>query len=463
MIERQLRGLSDRVRTPTLAVLLAPFLFPELVVGYAYRPLTLSMPDAAEWLCSGLLFLRVVPIGVVTLLASPADVVSAAAIHTRRLLQRTHSITERWRLWQCYWQGPVRRSLPAVGLMSIVAFQEFELAALLQTASWTDWFVAAQRVGLDQSIMQQQTWIPVAMQVPLLFAALFWLWRSQTTDFEQREQSISDPGTAAQAVVGLYLLAACGAGCVYPSGVIMWNLPGGLGLLARQPSQALGLGREMIIAIAISLLAGLTTWIVARFWVSRNNGGAVRLATLVTMLLPGLFGSLLLSLGMVAAFQFAWFRPVYDSPIPWVLALMVWLLPRAALLRLWLMVTTPGESVHLAGLMASTPSNPRGAEPSSRSGQRRGQSSALLFRLRDQPQLLAIGLLCYWAYLDLPTAYLLAPSGMTSGLVRLYNFMHFGRSAALSAEAFVFFGFPFVGTVIAWQFFRAVREVNKRR
>ena len=69
-------------------------------------------------------------------------------------------------------------------------------------------------------------------------------------------------------------------------------------------------------------------------------------------------------------------------------------------------------------------------------------SRILLFRLRDQPRLLAIGSLCYWAYLDLSTAYLLAPSGMPSGLVRLYNFMHFGRSAALSAEAFAFFGVP---------------------
>ena len=48
---------------------------------------------------------------------------------------------------------------------------------------------------------------------------------------------------------------------------------------------------------------------------------------------------------------------------------------------------------------------------------------------------LGCGVLCYWAYCDLPTAYLLAPTGMASGLVRLYNFMHFGHSAAMSMEA----------------------------
>ena len=76
----------------------------------------------------------------------------------------------------------------------------------------------------------------------------------------------------------------------------------------------------------------------------------------------------------------------------------------------------------------------------------KSRRSSLLWHLRDQPQFLAMSLLWYWAYCDLPSAYMLAPSGMASGLVRLYNFMHFGRSAALSAEALVFFGIP----VVVW-------------
>ena len=172
-------------------------------------------------------------------------------------------------------------------------------------------------------------------------------------------------------------------------------------------------------------------------------------ATSALLLLPGLLGSLLLSLSVVALFQVSWLRPLYDTPLPWVLALTVWLLPRAAVLQLWLDATRPSEAVHLAEMLRGREDNAKdktraasGLRPSSFNP----HSSSLLWRLRDQPQFLAMSLLCYWAYCDLPTAYLLAPTGMASGLVRLYNFMHFGRSAALSAEACLFFVAPLVGT-----------------
>ncbi len=201
-------------------------------------------------------------------------------------------------------------------------------------------------------------------------------------------------------------------------------------------------------------------------------------ATWSLLLLPGLLGSLLLSLSMVALFQVSGLRPLYDTPLPWVLALTVWLLPRAAVLQLWLDARRPSEAVHLAEMLrgreinrgerqktphhSPLPAKPgRGDSAEDRTKEEAHvttpstsalcpstfnlQPSTLLWRLRDQPQFLAMSLLCYWAYCDLPSAYLLAPTGMASGLVRLYNFMHFGRSAALSAEACLFFSAPLVG------------------
>ncbi|MEK6260857.1 MAG: hypothetical protein AABP62_19835, partial [Planctomycetota bacterium] len=173
------------------------------------------------------------------------------------------------------------------------------------------------------------------------------------------------------------------------------------------------------------------------------------------LLLPGLLGSLLLSLGAVALFQISWLRPLYDTPLPWVLALTLWLLPRAAVLQLWLDATRPSEAVHLAEMLGGRRAEGGGRKDGAKQGVIPScpsplgpRPSALLWRLRDQPQFLAISLLCYWAYCDLPTAYLLAPTGMASGLVRLYNFMHFGRSAALSAEACLFFVAPLVSVGI---------------
>ena len=447
-LERWLRQISDEWRPWALGVLLAPFLFPELLVGYTYRGPALSSTLVAEWLCCGLLLFRIVPLGVVTLIAAPSGLASASAFYCRWLLtcSRGVSLIEIGRLLQCLWHGTIRRVLPALGLMGLVAFQEFELAALLQTASWTDWFIAAQRVGLDRNEMLAQSMWPVMMQLPLVMAIVNWTARPHDSHVETNPDSGSSRRNDMLALT--YLGLALIGGCLIPVFFLGSNLLGGLRLMVGQRSQLLGLFQEILIAVAVSLCAGMVTWsITERFLRSLCGSRWIRI-TLQAVLIPGLAGSLLLSLATARLFQQDWFRPIYDTPIPWVLALTVWLLPRAVLVRLWLEATQPGEGLHLAKLLTAPVQSPNPvsiasdrqhphqlSRPSTLAGR-------LLFRLRDQPRLLAVGLLCYWSYLDLSTAYLLAPSGMPSGLVRLYNFMHFGRSAALSAESFAFFGFP---------------------
>ena len=447
-IERWMRSLGDRWRSLAFAVLLAPFLFPELLVGYTFRDAALSSPQRAEWLCAGLLFVRIVPVGVVTLLASPAALVSAAAIHCRTIVWQANrqSLGAWWHLLACYWYGPFQRAWPALGLMSVIAFQEFELAALLQAASWTDWFIAAQRMALDRQQMARQAVWPILMQLPLLVAAIRWLTHQNPTQSDPHEEISVPTPSYVHGLVPLYLALALTVGCLIPLCGMGWSLNSGLKLLASHPMQWTGLGREALIAGAASLCAGWTAWFVSRrlLEISRTNYAALGVCWIV--LIPGLAGSLLLSLAIVALFQQTWLRPLYDTPLPWVLALSVWLLPRAILLRLWIRKLTRTEAVHLAeialGSIKSNPSTGASLKAATSISRSRFRTAGLLFRLRDQPQWLAIGLLCYWAYVDLSSAYLLAPSGMSSGLVRLYDFMHYGRSAPLSAESLLFFGLP---------------------
>ena len=211
----------------------------------------------------------------------------------------------------------------------------------------------------------------------------------------------------------------------------------------------------------------MTTWFVCFTWNESKQRRWLSRITWQVLLAPGLIGSLLLSLMTVELFQQTWLRAVYDSPLPWVLTLIVWLLPRAALLNLWLEGTTKTESVHLAELLTQPePVVPRTPETDISDTSKAVRSSlrsdhlvsALLFRLRDQPRLLGMSLMCYWAYLDLSTAYMLAPTKMPSGLVRLYNFMHFGRSAALSAESLFFFGLPLLVVLTVFQLARWWRK-----
>jgi hypothetical protein len=452
LLERWLRAVSDRHGPLAFSLLLAPFLFPELLVGYAYRHRALTSPLLAELLCAGLLLIRMIPVGVVALMASPVSLISGAAIHCRRLLLQANlgSMRERYHFYSCLWHGGIRRELPALVLMGLVAFQEFELAALLQTASWTDWFIAAQRVGLDRGETLRQSLWPMLMQWPLLWCVVCWAVQAQdvhsTSDpTESRTLSILE-----QAFAGLYLSLALIGGCAVPLSFLAWNLPSGLKMMLRQPMSMSGLLQEIFIATVVSLCAGLAAWSLTGF-VQRSTEERPALRRWWQLwLIPGLSGSLLLSMGVVALFQQAGLRWLYDTPAPWVLALMIWLLPRAVLVQLWLDTTRSTESLYLAEMLSrETPQAASGANlPQPKSPRNSRQASALLFRLRDQPQLMGMGLLCYWAYLDLSTSYLLAPSAMPSGLVRLYNFMHFGRSSALSVEAFLFFGIPVLGGLL---------------
>lgn len=430
-IERFLRSTSETRRSAYVLALLLPFLFPELLVGYALRSTAMVYPHAAEAICALFLLIRILPAGVVCLLISPVSRITPAAIHTEWLLVRANrGSVSRWcRLLACYWHGPVQRAVPALGLMGLIGFQEFELAALLQTASWTDWFITAQRTGLDQYSMTIQVLWPVLLQFIPFVGILAWLTRR---DAAVVENEAGQESRADRFLTLTYLVLALLIGCGIPLFVIAQKLPSGLVVLFRQPSQLLGLLREVMIAGAIAVVASFIAWLISGSGFRRQGRGAGRFVA-SAFLIPGLAGSLLVSLLTVNVFQQTWLRAIYDTPIPWVVGLTVWLLPRAVMLRLWFATISRREGIHLAELLA-TPGTARSTS----------HQTTLLFRLRDEPQILGFGLLCYWAYLDLPTAYLLGPTGMQPGLVRLYNFMHFGRSAALSAESLVFFGMPIV-------------------
>lgn len=448
-IERAFNHLSSSRRPWFLAALLAPCCFPELLVGYAFRDIALAEPKWSEVLCGGLLFVRMVPVGAIALLAAPRSAMDAAAIHCRRMAFRSRfgSHNDWVELAWCLWHGPIVRALPALALMSLVAFQEFEMAALLQTMSWTDWFVTHQQLGLDRSELLRQSIWPLLWQMPVLLGVVHWLRTilvGPGHHFATRIESAEGPADRRVLWIGICCVTiAVIVGCLIPVALIGWRTVDGLVLLSRQRSQQWGMAREIIISGAIAVCAGLSAWAVSR-----------RLKRVMAYgLLPGLFGSLLLSLGGVTLFQISWLRPLYDTPIPWVLALTVWLLPRAAILRMWLHALRNDEAIHVAEMLDRSsavadvrsrplPTPSHRSVPSSLGNTHKSSLRNLRWHLRDQPQFLATGLLCYWAYCDLPSAYLLAPTGMASGLVRLYNFMHFGRSAALSAEASVFFGLP---------------------
>jgi len=63
----------------------------------------------------------------------------------------------------------------------------------------------------------------------------------------------------------------------------------------------------------------------------------------------------------------------------------------------------------------------------------RSGGNELLWRLHYRRQFWLFGLLFLLAYFDVTVSSILAPTGLPSVTSRLYNFMHYGRSAVLSA------------------------------
>ncbi len=220
----------------------------------------------------------------------------------------------------------------------------------------------------------------------------------------------------------------------------------------RSLSQSFTIAGDIAIGCVFALIAGLTAYLFALWilrptlssdiprsplagrlslpprWTPWGKGGAA------CLILPGLFGSLVLGLTILALFQLPLLHMAYDTPIPWVVASVLFLLPRAAVFLFLLAAVTPRESSHAAELLQLSP-RPR----------QKRHALELLWQTRLAMHFWAVVVLCYWAYVDLTTAAILSPTTMVSAPVRLYNLMHYGQSAVLSAMVFATFAIPAIG------------------
>jgi hypothetical protein len=110
----------------------------------------------------------------------------------------------------------------------------------------------------------------------------------------------------------------------------------------------------------------------------------------------------------------------------------------AVLLRLLLDAHERDERLHLADLLGGSPV-----------GAVRRSAAALRYALRGRPRVMLAVLLFTLAYFELSASAILAPVAMTPMIVRLYNMMHYGQSAALSALVALFVAVPVITAVLA--------------
>jgi ABC-type Fe3+ transport system permease subunit len=210
-----------------------------------------------------------------------------------------------------------------------------------------------------------------------------------------------------------------------PAAMVLCGTIRGFGLLMENFVLSREILASLLFAAGASTLAGL-----AAFWLGaaargRSIGSIFCKVILVTAVFTGLLGSLVLSLTVLAAVQLPGLISLRDTPVPLVFTLGLVLFPMALVLKRVLELTANRSALHLTALM-----------------QKSRAVRELTWKLSTSGKFWAMALLFVWAYWDLTASSILAPIGMTPVTVRLYNLMHYGQIAALSALTCVAFAAP---------------------
>jgi ABC-type Fe3+ transport system permease subunit len=424
-------------------VLLVPFLTPELLAGYAYSNFSLSLIHHPVWnelLYALLVALRVIPIGAAAVYFAPPAPLSEEALYCRRLVSPTGAgIPVHGRVPLSFWlRGPVRRVVPAFGVMFLLVFQEFEMASLMFATSWTVWLFDAHTLqGMYLSESLRLAAVPLMCEAAVLAPVLAMLladrrWPAAGGAPGRR------PGAITRGALCVYLATAAVIVCGLPLWIVGRGMGDGLVVMARNPQQARSLFSEILMSGFFAVTSGAVAYGLAGWLLAALRRPAVALAATLAASVWGLFGSLALGLVILALFQQTRLNVLYDTPVPLLLALTLFLLPRVLLLQILLRAIRPVQGVHLAQLLQRSSSTIQ-----------RAWGRELVWHLRDRGHFWLAALACYWAYLDLTCTALLEPMGMATAPKRLYDLMHYGRSEALSAMTVLVVAVPVLIVLLA--------------
>ncbi|NNJ25616.1 hypothetical protein [Alienimonas chondri] len=436
-IARRLRGERSNL---WWAGVLAPLLVPELLTGYGWSNFSLSLaakPWANEALTAALIWGRCVCAAAALLAVAPPSTRTASAVFLRKLVftgtprPRGASALQAWMR-----EGALRaiaRFGPAAGVAGLFAFGQFEVPSLAGVKTWepfgwagqSAWTVALFDAHADMQSLAGSLRLAlpaVLVQLVGLIPLLIWLRRSGERGPGDERQGGASRGSliAASAV----LAAAAGLTVLVPAGVLAWEtgLQGWTELAAsewRLSSFAEELGLSLAVGAAAAALAGSVLWAAGHV---RGPAGTALIALLIA---PGLCGPLVAGLIVKAGVTFAaandWpgGRVLQESFLPLIVAVALFLLPRAALLRAF--APGHGSGAFLAGLLRN------GTRSQRRAGGR------IWWGLTGRSTWVRWGLLTLWGGADVSAAALLTPAGYQTAPHGLYNLMHYGHNAVLGA------------------------------
>jgi ABC-type Fe3+ transport system permease subunit len=439
MIARQLRAvLAERrlqARRAAWLLLLAPDLMPVLITGYAYASFSLSLihhPVLNTVFYSVLVCFKFTPIAALILHFTPSPI-SAEAIHCRRLqVAKTISRSalsaklDEWRFLTR--AGCARGPLAAFAIVFLCAFAEFEMASLMWVKTWTVSLFDAHAGGLALSESLRRMAGPLLCEAAAVAIAVVVLGRNRPAP----ARSVVKSGTRI-VFAWSYLAVAFTFVLAIPAGMVLWGTVRGFHLLLEDFVLSREIIASLLFASGATLLASLLVFGLSLMARNQRTGSVFARTVLGIAVCLGLLGPLVLSLVVLASVQLPGLISLRDTPVPLVFTLGLVLLPMAFVLKRVLELTGYRSGLHLARLMAQSRS-----------------ARDLIWRLSTSGKFWSLVLLFIWAYWDLTASAILAPIGMTPATVRLYNLMHYGQIAALSAMTCATFAAPVLIFLFAW-------------
>ncbi|MCA8990523.1 MAG: hypothetical protein KDA88_01010 [Planctomycetaceae bacterium] len=416
-IERLLARSSRRNRQLLWCLLFIPLFTPTLLTGYAYANFSLSlirhtlMSRGLYLLLLGFKFLAV---GTLTLVYTPPPA-SPSSLHAAQLLlpQSGGEI-----LWSLRIRSFLRRVVPCFAILFVLVFQEFELSSIMVTDTWTVRLFDEQALGVTVAESLRRAVVPVLIQIGFLtlcYSQMRWGTRLR----ENATQLLKPLNFGSRTILWITVLAAVLLVTLFPFFFVSRSAGTGILTVLKQKHTA----SQLLVAVGYGLSTGLAAFFCAR-WLTSNSlsdGKTAHLAKWLAPLLviPGLFGSFLVSLSVQSLFQLDPLLFAYNSVIPAAIALFLFLLPRAVVVLLAMQQAGPQEHLHLARILPAEHST-------------KGAVHELQWRLLHQPAWLAAAILCLWGYFELTPLAILAPPGINSIMVQLYNQVHFGRGVIVS-------------------------------
>jgi ABC-type Fe3+ transport system permease subunit len=439
-------------RNLALVAMLVPFFAPELLIGYAYSSFSLVPSSFWEWAKESPYFNDVLYITLMTLKVAPAAALarqfapnpstSDEAMHCHWMLHRTATSRWRWfcRRWFCrhcamWCRGPLLRSVYPFGIGFLLVFQEFETASLLAIPTWTVHLFDAQFQGLQLGVTLQRVVFPIAIELVVIVCIMLAVARRSTSpSLVSNRANTNYAGFGCMSLIVSSLLLV-----VLPCFVIGRSGLNGLTLFWRNSVMLSSFAKELSTGLMMAAAAAIAAWMLSSFLLRRassqflNNRSRRRWKVAAFVLcIPGLAGSLAISLQVLTVIQIPGVSFLRSTPIPSLVAFTLFLLPRAVLLSLAFDLRKDRQSSDVLATMAANSTSPKSPLAVAK----------LSWHSFGKPQFWSFVILFYWCFTNLTVSSILNPPSIVPLPVRLYNLMHYGQNSPLSVMALLSLGIP---------------------